>query len=548
MLLGDEQRLGVLLCGGGGHQPADHVHGALVQGAGRVARGVALDAPVGRVGCPGVEPGDLERAGVDPGHVVRAARQEHRPVGDDAVEVLGRGHATGEVRLVPAAAGDPRGVRPGGGVLRDAPQAVVAPGGPAEVAAHAFETALHGVDVRVGEARQQQAIAEVDHLGTGTGGVEGVRAQRDDASGADRDGADVTRPAEQHARAQQALRRRHQRPSSNGPAGSWRRPFLRAAIALSDSSTTRLPRAAVMSAWSYGGDTSTTSTPTTGSSRQTRRTASSSCRADRPPGLGGPGAGRVAGVADVDVDGQEHPVAVVGRDRERLGQARVQAAGDDLGHLVGPHALLGHPRQRRGLRPVATQPDLQEPVAAQRTGLDQPSHRLAMPPQRAERDVAGVGVRVEVHHRDATLSVHPGDPFRVRQRDRVVAPEYDRHRPGLGHCGHGVLQVGDRALDLAGVHLHVAGVAYHQVLQRVDPQRQVRAGPVVWQVVGLPDGRGAEAGTRAVRRAPVEGCAHDHDIGSGQGVRVGEVTAGHAEKRDVRTELGSVAAHVALQS
>jgi hypothetical protein len=82
---------------------------------------------------------------------------------------------------------------------------------------------------------------------------------------------------------------------------------------------------------------STASMPATGSSRQIRRTESSSWRADSPPG---------SGVAHVDVHG----------DAERLGQARFQAA----------------------------QPDLQEPVTAQRPGLDQAAHRLAVAPQRAE--------------------------------------------------------------------------------------------------------------------------------------------------------------------
>ena len=57
-----------------------------------------------------------------------------------------------------------------------------------------------------------------------------------------------------------------------------------------------------------------------------------------------------------------------------------------------------------GRRPVAAQPDLQEAVAAQRPGLDQPAHRLAVAPQRAELDVAGVGVRVEVDHRDPAVA------------------------------------------------------------------------------------------------------------------------------------------------
>jgi hypothetical protein len=41
----------------------------------------------------------------------------------------------------------------------------------------------------------------------------------------------------------------------------------------------------------------------------------------------------VPGVADVDVDGEEHPVAVVGGDRERLGQALGESPFNDLGHL-----------------------------------------------------------------------------------------------------------------------------------------------------------------------------------------------------------------------
>jgi hypothetical protein len=44
----------------------------------------------------------------------------------------------------------------------------------------------------------------------------------------------------------------------------------------------------VISAWSYGGDTSTTSTPASGNSMAMRRTASSSWRLVSPPGSGVP--------------------------------------------------------------------------------------------------------------------------------------------------------------------------------------------------------------------------------------------------------------------
>ena len=54
------------------------------------------------------------------------------------------------------------------------------------------------------------------------------------------------------------------------------------------SKTTRLASAAVMSAWSYGGLTSTTSTPLPAAPRQILRTASSNSRADNPPGSGVP--------------------------------------------------------------------------------------------------------------------------------------------------------------------------------------------------------------------------------------------------------------------
>ena len=226
-------------------------------------------------------------------------------------------------------------------------------------------------------------------------------------------------------------------------------PRRRAAMPDSASSTTRLASAAVMSAWSYGGETSTTSTPTTGSSRQTRRTASSSCARGQAAGLGCAGAGRVPGVGDVDVDRQEHAVAVVDRDAERLVEAVVEAAGDDLGHLEGPHPLLGHPVQRLRPGPVAAQPDLQEPVAARGARLDQPAHRLAVPVERAELDVAGVGVRVEVHDRDPAVAVLAGDAGDVGQGDRVVAAEHDRDRAARRDRGHRLGQRRQRPLDVA---------------------------------------------------------------------------------------------------
>ncbi len=117
----------------------------------------------------------------------------------------------------------------------------------------------------------------------------------------------------------------------------------------------------------------------------------------------------MAWVADVDVDGQEHGVAVVERDRERFVQDGGQPAHADLGHLVRPHALRGHPVESFRLGPVAPKSDLEKTVASRGTGLDESPHGLAVAVERAEVDVAGVGVRIEVHNCDATESVVAGN-------------------------------------------------------------------------------------------------------------------------------------------
>jgi hypothetical protein len=61
--------------------------------------------------------------------------------------------------------------------------------------------------------------------------------------------------------------------------------------------------------------------------------------------------------------------------------------------------------------------------------------------ERAELDVAGVGVRVEVDHRDPAVAEVPRHAGRVRQRDRVVATEDERHGAGRGHGVHRLLEV-----------------------------------------------------------------------------------------------------------
>ena len=62
--------------------------GALVQGARRVAVGLALDATVGRVGRVAVMPASSSARVFDPDAVPVAVREVRRPVGHDAVEQL----------------------------------------------------------------------------------------------------------------------------------------------------------------------------------------------------------------------------------------------------------------------------------------------------------------------------------------------------------------------------------------------------------------------------------------------------------------------------
>ena len=263
----------------------------------------------------------------------------------------------------------------------------------------------------------------------------------------------------------------------------------------------------------------------------------------QPARLRGAGPRRVPRIADIDVNREEHPVAIVHRDPERLGQALGQPPGADLGHLVGAHPLLRHPLQRLRSGPVAAQPHLQEPVAAERARLDQPPHRLAVADQRSELDVPGVRVRVEVDHRDPALPAMLGHARGVGPGDRVVAAEHERDRARRGHRVDRLLQVAHRPGGVAGEQLDVARVVDPQVLQRVDAQRERRPRPVVRQVAGLPDVLRPEPGAGPVRGAAVERRAQDHYVGVGVRIRRRPVAAVDAEEGDVRAELGSVAGH-----
>ena len=99
------------------------------------------------------------------------------------------------------------------------------------------------------------------------------------------------------------------------------RDRLRQAIPESTSRTTLLARKAVTSAWSYGGDTSTTSTTDHRKLARDPADGVQELPTREPTWLGRACSGGHTRVDDVDVHRQEDTVAPVHRDRERLGEA-----------------------------------------------------------------------------------------------------------------------------------------------------------------------------------------------------------------------------------
>ncbi len=143
-------------------EPRHDRHRALVQGAGGAPVGVPLEAAVRRVGGLPGDPRQLERPAVDPGPVVVAVGQEHRPVRHDGVQLGGGRHPARERRHRPAAPEDPREVGVGLGIGPDGREVVRAPGVLGQVAPGALQPALHGVHVGVHEAGREQATGEID--------------------------------------------------------------------------------------------------------------------------------------------------------------------------------------------------------------------------------------------------------------------------------------------------------------------------------------------------------------------------------------------------
>jgi hypothetical protein len=84
-------------------------------------------------------------------------------------------------------------------------------------------------------------------------------------------------------------------------------------------------------------------------------------------------------------------------------------------------------------------------------------------PHRAELDVAGVGVRVDVDHRDPAVAEDVGHALGVGEGNRVVTAEDDRARARAGHLLDRGLERRQGRLDVTGVHLDVARVEHPQV-------------------------------------------------------------------------------------
>ena len=142
------------------------------------------------------------------------------------------------------------------------------------------------------------------------------------------------------------VERRGRRSVTPAPSGRVPPSARLTASALIASRAARLAAIAVVSAWSYGGETSTMSMP--------GEVDRADDLADRPQDLAGEhparlrraGPGRHARVDDVDVERQVDRVRAVERLGDRVGDDRLGAALLDLAHEVPAQALLLHPLER----------------------------------------------------------------------------------------------------------------------------------------------------------------------------------------------------------
>ena len=186
--------------------------------------------------------------------------------------------------------------------------------------------------------------------------------------------------------------------------------------------------------------------------------------------FGRPGRRGHARVDDIDVDGQVDAVRPVERLHDRVGEHRLAAPLFDLGHGVPPHALFAHPLERRLVGPIAAQTDLHEVLAGDPALLDQTAHRLTVRVQVAPLIGAGVGVRVEMDHPDRPRPHMARHRRRAGIGDRMIAPEHDRDRPGLGDPEDLLVDHAQRALEAGGHDRRVAGIDDRQARVRLGLQ------------------------------------------------------------------------------
>ena len=112
---------------------------------------------------------------------------------------------------------------------------------------------------------------------------------------------------------------------------------------------------------------------------------------------------------------------------------RLDPAFLHLGLLFPTHPLAAHPLERVSVRPVATQPDLDEVRPGDPPLVDQPAHRLPLvPTSRSHRSIPVSACASSCINSDARRIVHAGNRGGGRIRDRVVAAQDDRDRRRRG--------------------------------------------------------------------------------------------------------------------
>ena len=106
-------------------------------------------------------------------------REEDRPVGNDRVQVALRRGPAGERVHPPAAAQDPFLVGMRLRVAGDALEALLPGRGPVQVAPDLHEAAARRMQMRILEAGQEHAIAQIDHVRLGPAQCLDLRARTD---------------------------------------------------------------------------------------------------------------------------------------------------------------------------------------------------------------------------------------------------------------------------------------------------------------------------------------------------------------------------------